>query len=400
MAVSIAEHRSRVLALAAPRILRGVPLDAASGCVLATDVVGAYPVPPFDNSAMDGFVVHVASLSGPGPWTLPVAGDIPAGVPAAPCPPGHAVRIMTGAPLPAGEGLTVIPVEDTDIPPGPVPLPDCVTITRWDPARTHIRPAGANLAAGSVVAAAGTLIDAGTLAALVSTGVTAVDAFAPPRVAVVSTGDELVAWPTAPGPGQLPDSNLPMIAALARANGAGDVVELRTDDNNASFADVLDAAAQDADIVVTTGGISEGAYDVVRATTEPGGLVWFGRVHQRPGAHQGAGCWRDTALVCLPGNPVAAWVSFHLYVAPLIATAAGITDDPLRVTARAGAGFRPPRRAVPQIVPVRYSGGVATPFSAGAHISADVSALTAVRGYTILDGPDVPDILDVYLTHS
>ena len=404
---SIAEHLEHVLALAAPRVERGIPLDRARGRVLAGDVVSVLDVPPFDNSAMDGFAVHASDLPGSGPWRLPVAGDIAAGSPAAAaCPPGAAVRVMTGAPVPPGPGIIVVPLEQTDVPPGPVPLPESVTVNAADPARSHVRVAGSSLPAGSHVAAAGTLLDAGTLAALVSAGVRCVDAYCAPRVAVISTGDELAAWPVAPGEAQLPDSNLPMVTALAAAAGAGDVAGMRAGDRAGSLAALLDAAAENADIIVTTGGISAGAFDVVRATVEPTGCAWFGRVDQRPGGPQGLGRWGEAALVCLPGNPVAAWVSFHLYVAPLIAACAGAPHPSARprLTARAGAGFTPPRGTSPQVVPVRldFTGAVpeAPPFPAGPTPSSDVPALSGITGFTVLGPGPIPADITVHLTRS
>ena len=403
--VSMAEHLERVLALAAPRVERGVALDRAAGQVLAADAVAVLAVPPFDNSAMDGFAVHAADLRGAGPRTLPVAGEIAAGSVPVDCPPGHAVRVMTGAPVPPGEDIIVVPVEQTDISPGPVPLPRSVRILRVDAARSHVRPRGANLAEGGVVAAGGTALDAGALAALISAGVREVDVYARPRVAVISTGDELAAWPGTPGPAQLPDSNLPMLAALVSANGAGEVHRRRAADAPDTFADLLDEAAANTDVILTSGGISAGAYDVVRAAVEPMGRAWFGGVDQRPGGPQGAGRWKGAALVCLPGNPVAAWVSFHLYVAPLLRTCAHGRPVPApQLRARTGAGFRPPRSTSPQVVPVRldFSGPapVATPFSRSAHGSSDVTSLTGVAGYTVLHPGSVPDTLTVYLTES
>ena len=404
---SIAEHLARVLALAEPRVGRGIPLNRAAGLRLAADATSTLAVPPFDNSAMDGFALHAVDLAGEGPWTFPVAGDIAAGSPAVACPPGAAVRVMTGAPVPPGPGIVVVPVEQTTTAPGPVPLPSRVTVTASDPARAHVRPAGSGLPAGSVVATAGALLDAGTLAALVSAGVEKVDVHPAPTVAVISTGDELVAWPGAPGEAQLPDSNLPMITALSSANGAGDVRPCRAGDRDADLAALLDEASA-TDIIVTTGGISAGAYDVVRATVGPTGRAWFGRVDQRPGGPQGAGTWNGAALLCLPGNPVAAYVSFHLYVAPLIAACAGSPDPArrARLTARPCAGFPAARGTSPQIVPVRLdlSGTVpvAHPFSASRSASSDVTALTGIDGYVVCEpGAEIhAGPLTVHLTRS
>ncbi|WP_342319556.1 molybdopterin molybdotransferase MoeA [Corynebacterium mayonis] len=408
---TIGQHLERVQGLAASRRVEveKVAVETARGLVLAADAVTARPVPPFANSAMDGFAVHAASLVGPGPWTFPVVGDVAAGAAALACPVGAAVRVMTGAPVPEGEDIVVVPVEQTNVARGPQPLPATVRIIRVDPARSHVRQAGSSLAVGSVAAPAGSLVDAGLLAALISAGVRHVDVWARPRVAVVSTGDELVAWPLVPAEGQLSDSNQPMIAALCEQNGAASVERLRSGDNPAFFASLLDHAARECDLVLTTGGISAGAFDVVREVLEPTDGAWFGEVAQRPGGPQGVALWGGTPVVCLPGNPVAAYVSFHLYIVPLLASFRGLSAPFPVITARTGEGFRPSRSAVPRVVPVRldFSGEqpTATPFSANVHSASDVGALGNIDGYVVLD-PEamasnaVPESLKVYLTRS
>lgn len=361
---TITEHTDAVLALARPRTGSFSLFDATS-LTLASPAAARLPVPPFENSAMDGFAVHAADLAGKGGAArLLVAGDIPAGTPAIDCPSGHAVRVMTGAPVPEGEDIVVVPVEQTDIPPGPVPLPGAVTIRRFDPARTHVRAAGCDVAAGDAVAEAGTPLDAATLAALVAAGISEVEAYLPPRVAVISTGDELVAWPGVIEGAQIPNSNLPMLAEIARAAGAGSVTEYQVGDGaggalgHLGFAAAFERAAASADLVVTSGGVSAGAFDVVRAVTEPSGTVWFGHVAQRPGGPQGAGTLGGTPLLCLPGNPVAAFVSAHLYLVPLIRAFAGRTAglrpaDRPRIRAEVSERFTRPHPEKTLVVPVR-----------------------------------------------
>ncbi|WP_284758703.1 molybdopterin molybdotransferase MoeA [Corynebacterium sp. UMB9976] len=389
--VSIAQHRERVLALAQPNVLSGVPLDQAYGHVLAGEVHAILANPIFDNSAMDGFALHAADVAGTGPWVLPVAGDIPAGAPRIECPPGHVVRVMTGAPVPPGADILVVPVEQTDVPAGPLELPEQITVRTVDLHRSHIRPAGGKHPAGAVVADAGTRVDAGTLAALTSAGVQAVDVYARPTVAMISTGDELVPWPDVPGASQLPDSNLPMIAALAVEHGAAEVRRFHSGDRGRGLAELLDEASA-CDVIVTTGGISAGAFDVVREVVGPREGSWFGPVAQRPGTPQGVAPWGEATLVCLPGNPVAAYVSFLLYVAPLLAVL-GTGNREARafrpLQAVAGPGFAAPRKGRSLVVPVRLSDGddapVAVPFSTGSHNSSDVTALTGIDGFTIIE---------------
>ena len=406
---SITEHLERVLSLAHPRVEREVPLDAAAGLVLASDVSAALAVPPFDNSAVDGFAVHASDLPAPGPWTLPVAGDVPAGSPALACPAGHAIRVMTGAPVDGADSdLIVVPVEQTSIPRGPHPLPQHVTINEADTSRSHIRRAGENVRPGTRIASRGTLCDAPTLAACVSTGIRTVDVFAAPRIAVVSTGSELVPWPGAVSGPQIPDSNLPMLAELAAAatGHRGTVQRFHANDAATDAADLLARAAASSDLVITSGGVSAGAFDVVRAVAEDeaSGSMWFGHVAQRPGSPQGAGTFRGTPMVCLPGNPVAAYVSFVLYAAPLIAAHAGRTDrlrlaERPRVVAERAPGFPSTSRpdttfAVP--VRLRYDGdrAVAEPFSA-ATSSSFVASLAGVDGLAVVDKHSGP--VHVYL---
>lgn len=389
----IEDHLTRVLALSTRRVSTAVPLDQAQGLVLAKHAIARFPVPAFDNAAVDGFAVHTHDLQGDGPWTLPVAGDIPAGAPAVTCPSGTAVRIMTGAPLPTQDDLRVIPVESTNIPRGPFPLPDFVTINAYDAGRLHIRHTGENLAAGHVVAQTGTRIDAGTLAALVSTGVADVDVYAPPRVTVVSTGDELVQWPHPIGKAQIPDSNLPMVAALLRQHTNASVTMLHASDVNEDAATLLENAAEASDIVITTGGVSAGAYDVVRALTEGSPQMWFGHVAQRPGAPQGAGRWHGATFVCLPGNPVAAFVSCVLYALPLVrscgglATATSLCHHPW-LTASVAEDFPTPRHEQTVLVPVRLmfsaNGVRAVPFAGNATSSSFVASLPEVDGIAVL----------------
>lgn len=412
---TIADHTEAVLALAKPA-QRSMSLVSATGLTLAAPATSRLAIPPFDNSAMDGFLAHEADLSGAGPWTLPVAGDIPAGAPPVACPPGKAVRVMTGAAVPEGSDLVVIPVEQTNVESGPQPLPQTVTIRERTPGRGHIRRAGGDIAPGDVVAPAGTICDAATVAALVSAGVRDVEVHTAPSVAIITTGDELATWPEQPRGSQIPNSNLPMLSRIANDAGAGDVVELHAGDRAGGqfdFTHVLQRAAADFDIVVTSGGVSAGAYDVVKEVTS-GEDMWFGHVAQRPGGPQGVGTWHGTPLLCLPGNPVAAYVSAHLYLWPLIRAAAGresglrLHQRPHLRAARAD-GFPAAHPTLERVVPVAVHFGAAgtegadvataTPFSAraGSHM---VGSLAGVNGLAVLPpGPESgDDDVEVWLT--
>ena len=390
---TVTEHLAAVLALVpASRPIRRLDVRAAHGHVLATDCPARLPVPPFSNSAMDGFLVHSSDVRGTGPWTLPVLGDVPAGAAPRQLEPGGALRIMTGAPI-AGDpaALRVVPVEDTDVPPGPAALPDSVTVHHVRETRTHIRLAGENIAVGGPALSAGTVLDSGAVAAAVSCGITGVEVYRRPRVAVISSGDELLAPGVIPGPGQLPDSNRAMLAALLTEHGVTEVTDVHSADAAPGLRGLLEELTRDHDLVLTTGGVSVGAFDVVREVTEPAG-VWFGTVAQRPGQHQGAGRWNGVPVLCLPGNPVAAFVSFLLYVPPLLralaghAPQAGLWTRPHVSALLAGDGLpAAPSRSVLAPVSLSYSeaGVTAAPFDrrGGSHM---VASLAGTDGLAVI----------------
>ena len=318
------EHLQAALALVAPlqhtAQVSTRDLNDHHGIVVARDVVSAAAIPPFTNSAMDGFLVRSTDLAGDGPWTFPVSGDIPAGSPPVPVPAGHAVRIMTGAPVPEdpdtkGDELYVIPIENTDA--RNDVMPTTVTVKDYNPHRAHIRYRGEHVQPGDVVTHAGTRIDAGVIATLISAGVEQVELYPRPTVCVITSGDEVGDARNAWG---IPNSNGPMLVAAAHASGAVPTHRHVRDDAAAVHA-AIDTAASEFDLVVTVGGVSAGAYDVVRAV---GGTadMWFGPVDIQPGKPQGLGTWNGTPVMCLPGNPVAAYVSFFLFVVPVLHTLA------------------------------------------------------------------------------
>ena len=320
------EHLQAALALVTPlqhtAQVSTRDLNNHHGAVVARDVVSAAAIPPFTNSAMDGFLVRSTDLAGDGPWTFPVSGDIPAGSPPVPVPAGHAVRIMTGAPVPEdpdtkGDELYVIPIENTDA--RNDVMPTTVTVKDYNPHRAHIRYRGEHVQPGDVVTHAGTRIDAGVIATLISAGVEQVELYPRPTVCVITSGDEVGDARNAWG---IPNSNGPMLVAAAHASGAVPTHRHVRDDAAAVHA-AIDTAASEFDLVVTVGGVSAGAYDVVRAV---GGTadMWFGPVDIQPGKPQGLGTWNGTPVMCLPGNPVAAYVSFFLFVVPVLHTLAGM----------------------------------------------------------------------------
>ena len=360
-----------------------LPLAEAHGLVLAEDVPAALPVPPWTNSAMDGYAVRAADAAKAdrSPVVLPVGGDVPAGAVPAPLAPGTAQRIMTGAMLPEGADA-VVRVEDTDQAPGPRPLPEQVEIRVAPRPGLNVRRAGEDVGLGDPVLGAGAVLSAAALSALASAGAGSVRAVPRARVAVVSTGAELVDPGAAPPTGSIPDSNSVLLAGLVVEHGAALASVSRSADTAASLAGVLTAAAAGADLVVTSGGVSAGAFDPLtmlagdQAALDEGREMLaedraagaairlrFARVAMQPGKPQGHGTvraddGREVPLIALPGNPVSVLVSFRTIVAPALArlmgrdgggaadadSVAGPVNGPA-APARPRSGSRPPVRA-------------------------------------------------------
>ncbi|MEI5584067.1 MULTISPECIES: molybdopterin molybdotransferase MoeA [unclassified Agromyces] len=314
------EHARFVRSLLAPlgaRPSEVVALEDALGRVTASPVESPLDLPPFRNSQMDGFAVRAADVAD-APVVLPIAGEVAAapGSPA-PLPPGAAVRIMTGAPVPDGADA-VVPVEDTE------PDGDGVRVRRARSAGEYVREAGSDLEAGGDVLPAGVRLGSRHLAAAAASNLTRLLVRERVRVAVVSTGSELVAPGDAPGPGEIPDANGIALAAAVRAAGAVVVHAARVRDDTARLRGELDAAVDaGAELVLTSGGISQGAYEVVRELLEPLG-AWVGSVAMQPGGPQATAVYRGAPVIGFPGNPVSAQLSFELFVAPTLRAIAGL----------------------------------------------------------------------------
>ena len=323
----VAEHEGRVRALLAPLRTRepeDIPVGAALGRVLVDAVRSPIDLPPFRNSQMDGFAVRSADVS-PG-VSLPIVGEVAAaaGMPA-PLEPGTAVRIMTGAPVPEGADA-VVPVEDTA-----ATDDGRVTISSAWATGFYIRDVGSDLRAGDELLPAGQRLGPRHLAALSAAGLTSVSVVSRVRIAVISTGSELVAPGDTLGPGQISDSNGTALVAAARDVGAEIVLEGRVVDDAEAFAALLDAAiAADAELVLTSGGISMGTHEVVRETLEPLGAT-VDVLAMQPGGPQAIAAYRGIPVVCFPGNPVSSQLSFLLFVEPILREVAGLPDR-IRVT--------------------------------------------------------------------
>ena len=312
---SVAEHQRVVLGDTHPLPAVTASLLDADDLVLAQAVTASWPLPSFDNSSMDGYAVRAADVAGASPEhavSLPVRGDIAAGQAAAErLEPGTAVRIMTGAPVPQGADA-VVPVEWTDA------ATDTVSITRTPDLGAHIRLRGEDVAAGEVVLEPGTPINSRVIAMLAAVGIAGVPIHRRPRVSVISTGDELVDPGVDPGVGQIVDSNSYMLTAAVREAGAEAVRIGPVRDDEDELERVLAQEAERSDLILTSGGVSMGAYDTVKAVLTRLGGVEFVKVAMQPGMPQGSGHIGSTPIVTLPGNPVSSFVSFEVFVRPLI----------------------------------------------------------------------------------
>ncbi|MFR9673535.1 gephyrin-like molybdotransferase Glp [Streptomyces sp. TR02-1] len=417
---SVDDHLADVLRSIRPLDPIELNLLDAQGCVLLDDVVVPASLPPFDNSSMDGYAVRAVDVEGSTqqyPAVLTVLGDIAAGSGTPdPVGPGQAARIMTGAPLPPG-AEAVVPVEWTDGGTGGGPA-DSMSAHSTDPAgsggevRIHrpvtpgqyVRPRGSDVRAGTVALKAGTRLGPPQIGLLAAIGRGTVTVRPRPRVVVLSTGSELVQPGQELGPGQIHDSNSYVLAAAARAAGA----EVYRVGAVADDADSLRAAVEDqlvrADIVVTSGGVSVGAYDVVKealgapagppgpggASGGPDGSVVFRRLAMQPGKPQGFGLIGTgrTPLLALPGNPVSSYVSFELFVRPVVRRMRGLEpvsrvpvparlegEDPLR----SPAGKRQfLRGAYEPPAPGEETGTVRAVGGAGSHLVAALARADAL----------------------
>lgn len=318
---SVAEHLGAVLSSIA--VLPGVrlSLDDARGRVLAEDVVTRTDTPPFDNSAMDGYAVRRADLlaaSATTPVCLTVIADLPAGTAENPrIGAGQAARIMTGAPIPDGADA-VVPIEHTD------EGTEIVAVRSAPHVAAHIRRAGGDARAGDTVLQAGSVLWPARIAAAASAGTGTVAAHPSPRVAVISTGSELVSPGSATRRGQIPDSNSFLLAAaVAEAGGVSVRIGAVPDDEH-TLRELLARLTPDVDVIVLSGGVSVGAFDVVKAVLAPLDTMAFGSIRMQPGKPQGFGSLPGgPAVFALPGNPVSAYVSFEVFVRPALRLMAG-----------------------------------------------------------------------------
>ncbi|MEU7425747.1 gephyrin-like molybdotransferase Glp [Streptomyces sp. NPDC040750] len=403
---SVDEHLEDILSTVRPLEPIELQLLDAQGCVLVEDVMVPVSLPPFDNSSMDGYAVRVADVEGAGeefPAVLEVVGDVAAGA-ADPVRvgPGQAARIMTGAPLPPG-AEAVVPVEWTDggLGEGPVSgmrarslAPEGaeghVRVHRPAEARAHVRAKGSDVQAGERALAAGTVLGPPQIALLAAIGRGTVRVRPRPRVVVLSTGSELVQPGEPLADGQIFDSNSFALAAAARDAGAIAYRVGAVADDPETLRSTIEDQLIRADLLVTTGGVSVGAYDVVKEALsyagdedEAGAGVDFRRLAMQPGKPQGFGSIGPdhTPLLALPGNPVSSYVSFELFVRPAVRALMGLTDlhrPRARATLRTKEALRSPRGRR-QFLRGAYADGEVSPVGgAGSHLIAALAHADAL----------------------
>ena len=395
--ISVDEHLATVLAAVHPLDLLTVPLAEALGSTLRTGVRAAVDLPLFDNSAMDGFAVRfsdVASASAASPVALRVVADLPAGSPLDPAfGTGEAVRIMTGAPLPA-DADTVVPFEATA---GGVTESLGTVRVREAPRHigAHIRRRGEDCAAGTELVPAGVELGPLQLAAIAAANVATVTVSRRPRVAVIATGTELLAPGSELERGQIPESNSLLLAALARGAGSDVILQATVQDVDADLRSAIaDASARDADAIITSGGVSAGAFEVVKTAVSE---MTFVQVAMQPGRPQGFAA--DPLMFGLPGNPVSAAVSFEVFVRPALLAMQGRTRIHQRMLRLpAAVGWRSPRGRR-QYVPIVFTDdGVAPATERGSHRA---GGLARAEGYAVVPAEvgevAAGDIVDVML---
>jgi len=327
--LSVEQARIRILSQFRPTATESIPLAEATNRVLALDIHAADDLPLFDNSSMDGFALRAADSSNAAPAsrvTLRVVADIPAGaIPTIYLGSGETARIMTGAKIPGGADA-VVPVEDTDFDnreAGSV-APKTIQIVKPLQPGENIRPRGMDVHQGAVVLEQGRRITAQSGGLLAMLGHAIVEVYKIPRVALLSSGDELLEVNAPLEAGKIHDSNSYMLATLIENAGA-QVIRLGVArDTRESVTTLLEeAASRNVDLILSSAGVSVGAYDFVKEVIESNGALDFWRVNMRPGKPLAFGNYRNIPFIGLPGNPVSAFVGFEVFVRPTIGRMSG-----------------------------------------------------------------------------
>ncbi|MGH2582952.1 MAG: molybdopterin molybdotransferase MoeA [Anaerolineales bacterium] len=330
--LDVSEARERLLAGLPVCGSERAPLSEAHQRVLAEDLIAEFDSPRFDNSSMDGFAVRSEDLRGASlerPARLAVVGDIPAGsITTYMVGKGEAMRIMTGAAMPGGADA-VIPLEDTDINNAGTesPLTEAVGVLRELRQGDYVRPAGEDFRRGDVLIPAGKRLRAQELALLAMQGKQEVVAYKKPRVALFSSGDELLPVDAELAPGKIRETNSYALSALVKSCGAEVLwLGIAKDDLTDVVAHLDKAYEEKVNLIVTSAGVSVGAFDYLRAALEKNGKLQFWKVNMRPGKPFAFGEYRGIPYIGLPGNPASALVGFEVFVRPALQKMGGVRD--------------------------------------------------------------------------
>jgi len=390
--LSVFEALTRIIANFQTLDSEVIPTESVVGRVLAETIRASLNLPPFPNSSMDGYAVRAADVRAAttqSPATLAVVGDVPAGAPPVlEILPGTAARIMTGAHLPNGADA-VIPIEATDDQRSPLggPLPASVQIRQAVETGAFIRQIGEDVRVGDVVLSPGTVLrpyDLGVLAAL---GLTEVRATRRPRIAILSTGDEVVDISETPGPGQIRNVNSLILAALVKKyGGEPTLLGIAADNLEAVLGKLRLAIEQKADVIISSAGVSVGAYDVVKTAVEREGALDFWKVNMRPGKPLAFGRVRNIPFFGLPGNPVSAIVGFELFARPAILKLGGHSrlEKPTVTVSLAEPFYSDGRESYLRATVTRENGEYVAR-SAGGQGSNIISALTRANAFVVLN---------------
>lgn len=385
--IPLAEARSYVLSKCAPLESTRVHIDEASDLVTSEDLPANGSIPPFDNTAMDGFAIRAADVAN-APTTLEMIGTIAAGAkPDLTVGEGQAVRIMTGAPVPPGADAIVM-VELTEL----ADDLSSVAVSQAVPVGNHIRSVGDDVHQGDIVFEAGTELTPAHLGVCASIGVYEVPVFRRPRIGVISTGDELVDSPQPLEVGQIHDSNRHSLLALVRAAGATGVDLGLVPDDEDLIHQAMSAAATECDAVITSGGVSMGDFDYVKKVlSEIGDMRWM-QVAIKPAKPLAFGTIGDTPIFGLPGNPVSSMVSFELFARPGIRAMMGHADpilEPLTGVAGQDLSRGPDGKThFARVRAVPNSSGIYEASFSGGQGSHQLSAMAAANALAIVPDGD------------
>lgn len=388
-----------ILSSIQPTSSQSVSLPDALHRVLAEDVVSEINLPPFDNSAMDGYAIRAADSMGASPESpasLRVVMDIPAGqAPTTALQAGQAARIMTGAPVPDGADA-IIPVEDTDSDFSnalAAPMPDMVQIYRAVARGHSIRQAGETIRIGQIVLSKGTILRPADIGMLAALGKAIVPVLKQPRVAVVGSGDELLDVDEALVPGKIRDVNSYTLEALLRANHAIPIrMPIAPDDPQAIRELFAKTLALQPDMIISSAGVSVGAADYVRQVMEEMGNIDFWRINLRPGKPLAFGTLGGVPFFGLPGNPVSAMVTFEVLVRPALLKLAGREDASIYITAITGEPMRSDGRRTYARVQLRHEDGRYVAYETGTQSSGALISMMLADGLLIIpeDLQEVP----------